>query len=262
MLPLQQFMHRTKSIGPWTFRPGLYSTLVTALLVPLFIFLGYWQLGRMELKKELQQNLYNQQQAFPLQISTLNHSTTQRFKSLEVSGHFINEQPILLDNQHYKGQIGYRVIMPFKVQNPTGNFYPLLLIDRGWVPMGPNRNELPHIQAIHGEIMLRGIINDPPKPFVLENPDSQKNNTFPLVVQTLDFNTLGIQLKQSVFPFLLQLQNQQSAYAYQILPISFGMMPTRHLGYAIQWFVMALALLLYYFFINIKRSTSQPIAGL
>jgi surfeit locus 1 family protein len=242
-------------------RPGLYSTLVAVVLVPLFISLGYWQLGRMEFKKELEQNLYKQQQAPPLQISMLNNQATQRFNPLEVSGHFINEQAIFLDNQHYKGQVGYRIIMPFKVQNSQASEYPLLLIDRGWIPMGSNRNELPTIQAIYGKTTLRGIINDPPKPLVLEKHDWQKNTVFPLVVQSIDFQTLSMQLKQPIFPFLLQLQDQNSAYAYQILAITFGMTPTRHLGYAIQWFVMAFALLVYYCFINIKRGSSQPISG-
>lgn len=254
-------MPKVTSIGPWTFKPGLYSTLVTVLLIPLFISLGYWQLGRMELKKELQQNLYNQHQAPSLQISMLNNSSAQRFKSLEVTGHLINEQLILLDNQHFKGQVGYRVIMPFKIQNSQGSQYPLLLIDRGWIPMGANRNELPTIQPIHGEITLKGIINDPPKPLVLENHDLLKKTDFPLVVQSIDFQTLAIQLKQPIFSFLLQLQDQHSKYAYQVLPITFGISPTRHLGYAIQWFSMALALFLYYCFINIKRRTRQPISG-
>ncbi len=246
-------MNALIKISLWTFKPGLYSTLITVLLVPLFISLGYWQLGRMEFKKELEQKLYRQEQAPSLQFSMLDHSKAQRFKLLEVSGHLINEQSILLDNQHYKGQVGYRILTPFKIQNAQGSQYALLLIDRGWIPMGTNRNVLPNIQSVHGEITLKGIINDPPKPLVLENHNLAKKIDFPLVVQSIDFETLSLQLKQSIFPFLLQLQDPNSPYAYQILPISFGMSPTRHLGYAIQWFAMAWALLIYYCFINIKR---------
>jgi surfeit locus 1 family protein len=245
-------VNTTISINSWSFRPGLYSTLITALLVPLFVSLGYWQLGRMELKKQLEQTLHSQQQESPLQLFAIDNSIAQRFKTVKVTGHFMNEHLILLDNQLYKGQIGYRVIMPFRVQSSQEHHYPLLLIDRGWIAVGPNRNELPIIHPINGEITLSGIINDPPKPLTLKNQVDQKNR-FPLVVQTIDFQTLGLQLQHTVFPFLLQLQDKHSACAYQILPITFGIPPTRHLGYAIQWFVMAFALLVYYFFINIKR---------
>ena len=239
-------------IGRWAFKPGLASTLTSLFFIPIFIYLGFWQLGRMHFKNELQEQHESQMQATPLDMSMVNDISLLRFRSLQVTGHFLNDYPILLDNQIYQGRAGYRIIMPFQIQTPSIDPYPLLLVDRGWVPMDINRSKLPDIEPIFGEITLTGVLNNPPKPLTLSAPTEVKNIQFPLLIQAVHFHTISEQLKQTIYPILLILPTQ-SPYAYQSLPITFGMPATRHLGYAVQWFAMALAVFVYYCVLNIKK---------
>lgn len=240
------------TIGRWRFNPGFASCIITILLVPIFISLGFWQLGRMEFKNQLQEKLTSQASMIPLSISEIQNTTTNlRFNPLEITGYFLNQYPILLDNQVYKGQVGYRVIMPFQVQTHDTEDHPWILVDRGWIPI-TNRNEKPHIKPITTKITLRGIINDPPKPLKLKAATTENPILFPEVMQYIDFNILEQQLQHRIFPFLLWLPPSESPHTYQVLPITIGMPASRHLGYAIQWFAIALAVLIYYLVINIK----------
>lgn len=225
---------------------------MVVLLIPLFIALSIWQFGRMEFKNQVQKKQVQQAQTSPLSIGQIQNTPTLRFSPLKVSGHFINQYPILLDNQLYKGQAGYRVIMPFQVHNNGTQEHPWILIDRGWIP-SINRNKLPDIKPVTQAITLTGIINDPPKPLRLKE-SMEHSMVFPKLVQYIAFNSLQQELHHKIFPFLLQLQNEEAPYAYQIIPITAGLPASKHLAYALQWLMMALAVLIYYLAINTKKS--------
>src|SRR5439155_19167364 len=109
---------------------------------------------------------------------------------------------------------------PFEIKNSSLHLYPLLLIDRGWVPTGSNRSKIPYIKPITGEITLIGILNTPPKSFTL-SAQSDTKIQFPLLIQAIDFEMISTHLKHTIFPMLLQLQVEQSPYTYHPLPITF-----------------------------------------
>src|SRR5476649_1715651 len=107
----------TLQLGRWTFTPGWISSLTTLLLIPLFVYLGFWQIDRYHEKLNNQQALVSRMNA-PL-IHRISPDVTQldpllRYRQLQVTGHFLNEHQIYLDNQTLKGQVGYRVITPFQ----------------------------------------------------------------------------------------------------------------------------------------------------
>jgi len=239
------------SFGPWLFSPGLASTLVTVLLFPLFVYLGFWQLGRMAEKIQLQTELENRITSPPLKIEDIKSENNIRFHRLQVKGEFLNTDQILLDNQIFQGQAGYHIITPLYPEN-SEDIAKILLIDRGWVPIEEDRSNIPSIKPIQGTVTITGIINQPPQPLVLEETPLAKHPIFPLLLQTIDFKKLETVLDHSIFPFLVQLQ-AESPYAYTTPPITFGVPANRHLGYAVQWFTMAIISLLYYFGINTRR---------
>lgn len=242
------------SLGTWTFAPGLMSSCITLLLIPCFVYLGYWQLDRAALKTELEQTFTNHLKAPILPFSAL--FTTEdpeklakkfRYRRVQVKGYFINQFTFFLDNQIVEGKVGYKVFTPFKPHDsPT-----LLLIDRGWVPIVNSRSHLPSIHPIKGEVTVIGMINLPSHGLKLKSAKSQSNQ-WPLVVQYLDFKVLSIHFKQNFYPFLLQTESK-TAFSYQVPPITFTVSAKRHLGYAIQWFTIAFATLIYYLGINSYR---------
>jgi surfeit locus 1 family protein len=222
-------------------------SLTTLLLIPIFVYLGFWQLDRYHEKIASQPMLENQQDLKILEIQEITTRIPYRYRQLTVTGHFLNTHPIYLDNQILKGQIGYRIMTPFK---PIGQAN-TLLIDRGWIPAGNNRDELPSIKPVFGKQTLIGIINLPSNSLQLPKL-SHKNIDKPFRVQRIDFADLSFLLSQPLYPFILQL-HPNDPRGFNIQPITFNTPATRHLAYAIQWVTMALAVLVYYIVINRYR---------
>ncbi len=254
------------SIGAWQFSPGLRSSLITLLLFPLFVYLGFWQWGRYEGKKIQQQELESRINEPVLLLTPspalrapspasgrgeeeFNKNNIQyiRYRQLQVTGHFLNEKTLLLDNQILSGKVGYRVITPFQATDSQQ----LLLIDRGWIPLGQSRNELPIIHPVLGKKTLIGTLHQPVSGLLLKDIPLPQN-TWPLRIQRINFDELSKHYGQSLFPFLLQLhENDPNGFAS--LPLTPALPPIKHLAYAIQWLALALGLLIYYLAINARR---------
>lgn len=226
-------------LGPWVFTPGLPSTLITLLLLPCFVYLSLWQWHRSEEKKQFLQDS--------------NHPNRQQ----QIIGHFLNEYLIFLDNQIFQGHVGYRVITPFVPKD--GN--PIVWVDRGWVPIGNTRATLPIIPAVKGEVILQGKIYQPKRGFQLEkhphdNPEKTQEASWPLRLQYMDFQLLASRLNKEAASFLFLL-NETSPYVFAFLDLPSGIPASRHLGYALQWFAIAIGVLVYYLVINSRRLNDE-----
>ncbi|HXH54552.1 MAG TPA: SURF1 family protein [Gammaproteobacteria bacterium] len=251
----------TLQLRRWTFTPGWVSSLTTLLLIPLLVYLGFWQMARYHEKLNNQQSLVSRMNSpliHKIPPSMAQFDSLLRYRQLKITGHFLNARQIYLDNQTLNRQVGYRVITPFQ---PIGQSK-ILLIDRGWIPLGKSRNELPSIKPVLSEQTLIGTINLPAHGLQLNNLFSQTSHkimnsiSWPLRVQRIEFLNLESLLLQKLYPFILQL-NPQDPMGFNIQPITFNPPPSRHLGYAIQWFAMAIAVLLYYFVINLHSSRQR-----
>ena len=53
------------------FRPGIAPTLMVLAVLPLLVFLGFWQLGRAEQKRVLLDNYAERQVAAPVAVGQL-----------------------------------------------------------------------------------------------------------------------------------------------------------------------------------------------
>ncbi len=216
-----------------------YGYLATVLLITLFVYLGFWQIDRYYQKQTLQQNL-EERFNLPIIHEIADFDPGLRYRQLQVTGHFLNEHQIYLDNQIVKGQVGYRVITPFQVIGQPK----ILLVDRGWIPLGISRDHMPTIKPVLGQITLIGTLNLPTNALKLTslfNHKTTTQNSWPLRIQRIDFAHLTSLLSQNLYPYIVQL-NPEDPSGFDIQPITFNPPPSRHMGYAIQWFTMALVL--------------------
>lgn len=265
MMPVTRddvFMKLNFRCGPWVFSPGLVSSFFTLLLVPLFVYLGCWQFDRGREKTQQQETLeHRMKEPIAKGISALMASLpkptllqssiieTLRYKRLEATGIFLNDKQILLDNQIFEGRIGYRILTPLLLQDSK-----ILLVDRGWIPMGKNRNELPIVPAIPGKISVVGMVNQYSHGLQLKH--FAPVVSWPFVTQQIDFKMLSDFLGQEVYPFILQVSSSDPL-GFQVPPPSFGIPAKRHLGYAMQWLVMAFAVFVYYVVINSRQANNE-----
>lgn len=247
-------VHETKdyNIGPFYYRFSIRLSLITIVAVCIFTYLGMWQIARGYEKKNLIKSLEQKSQGKPLSIKELDASRVEiyRFAPVLLQGIYLNHFTFLLDNQLYEHQVGYRVITAF--QSPL--LQKLILVDRGWIARTADRTVLPNIQDVYGVQMLHGLINTIPTGIVLKADEYNPEAVWPIVIQNLDYSFIARNLNHPVYEFVVQLNTANAPGAYLLPKIDFGIPSDKHFAYAMQWFLFAFLVLIYYVVHSFKRS--------
>ena len=204
-------------------------------IIVLFIRLGFWQLQRADLKKQLKNAhstaLLNEARSIkPLEIPS-------EYENIILQGHYENVT-IFLDNQHWQHRFGYHVLTPFKTKH--GKY---ILIDRGWIQADPSRQEMPIVSTPLQEQHIIGQVW-----FPANNPWSigpqievKKQNVY--IIEQANPALLKQYIKGNIEPYLLRLDSADPYGFVRIWPEQ-TLTPTRHYGYALQWFAMALTMII------------------
>lgn len=243
----------------YRFQPKLIPTLATLLLLPLLLNLGLWQANKAD-KKQAMQDIYDQRgQSALVQIGAepLNLESI-RFSRVVARGNYEPAYQILLDNQIYKGQAGYHVITPLHIAGSTVR----VLVNRGWVPLGADRNNLPVIATPQSEVEVTGYAHDPSGKYLeLARPDDTQQG-WQKVWQNLDINRYKKSVPFAIHPISILLDPASSAGGYmRDWPKPDARIDVNR-GYAIQWYLMSIALMVIYLVTNIKKiKTEDPLNG-
>jgi cytochrome oxidase assembly protein ShyY1 len=221
-------------------------TLITLVLLTLFVSLGRWQWHRGEAKQVLWDGFERNVNAAPL--GTRAFDDLDRFARLELNGAFEPDHQFLLDNRSHAGQPGYEVLTPFRTSDGRR-----VLVNRGWVPFGGYRDRLPDISMASSPATLRGRIDELPSAGLASGhaaPDNSaswpKVTSFPTHDELA--SALGVKLQHRI---VLLDADTPAGYVREWSPP--GMPPSRHFSYAIQWWGFAAVLLVLYFGLNFRK---------
>lgn len=213
-------------------------TLLALIMVAGLCRLGFWQLSRAEEKRVLIAAFSARTLHEPLVANDLNTTPDPRYYRIQLFGHFDNAHNLLLDNKIVNGKVGYEVYTPFIAKDLSDT----IIVDRGFIPMGVSRQDLPSINSIQGEVSILGMLNSPPKYVAFGPMEADANKHWPMRIEYLDLNNMKFNSK--LYPYVIILDKNNPA-AYQIQWQAFETMPPeRHIGYAVQWFALALTLLI------------------
>jgi len=225
-------------------------TLIVVLTLALLIRLGFWQLSRAEQKQTLELTFEHNAVKVALQPSELNNLGDNElpYRPVVLKGQYLNSQTVLLDNQINQGKVGYQVLTPLVVQSGQ-----IFLISRGWIAGYADRH-LPTVPTVSGVVSIVGSIYVPlGKAVVLAQ--AAWPQTQPLVVQSVEPQKLSKHFDTEFYRYTLRLQQGYSG----ALKIDWPLVNTaseKHTGYAVQWFLMALALFGFWLYSSIKRDAN------
>lgn len=223
-------------------------TLLALVFIGIFCGLGTWQLHRATEKKLLLAAFQERSQQAPLSATQLNQTHDWRLYRATLVGTFDNQHSVLLDNKTFHGQVGYEVYTPFYAEELNTP----ILIDRGFIPQGASRAQLPGINLIVGKIKVTGLLNTPPIYYSMGKMTETETTTWPVRVQYLQLTELSRLLPYPLYHYVLTLAPEHPA-SYQIEWKIVPMDPARHTGYAVQWFALALTLLIISVALNWRR---------
>lgn len=211
----------------------LVATVVTGALAGL----GFWQLDRAAQKRALTEQMAERDQAEPGSVAQLLEHEDPAYYPVADQGRFDNEHAILRDNRMLEGRAGYHLLMPFRTSD--GHW---VLVNRGWLPRGRDRQTLPEIPEITGTVSIRGHAYVREEKSMVLREDRLAEMDWPLRVQRIDRAALERRLEVELAPFIIRLAPDTGPDESAKLPRAWPerhMGPQRHYAYAFQWFAMA-----------------------
>lgn len=227
--------------------PGLSVALIA--IAAAFVWLGNWQLER----KEDKQSLLDQFENAPRLSIEEALKQDYRFSHVQAYGHFDDTRHVLLDNKILNGRAGVHVLTPFILHNGT-----TVLVNRGWLPLPPDRLHLPPVPTEHSLHTINGILKKPTTDGLrLGKPDELVTDKWPQLVTYLKLETVSDALGMPLAPWLLQLDPADPGGFEDRQWKAAVMGPEVHAAYAFQWFALSLATMIIWLTLGVRRAQQQ-----
>lgn len=234
--------------APRRFRPRLLPALATAAGVVLFVHLGQWQHGK-ALQSEATLALYQQRSVLPAEPidGRMLDSARADAAHYTVRGRYEPDSQYFLDNRQQAGVPGVHVITALKIDHSETR----ILVNRGWIGWPRGRGALPQVQVPAGPMQVTGIAQVPStKRFFLitDRPEPGQR-----LWNRVDLERFAAQTNHAVQPVVL-LQDADDAADGLIrrwpAPQDRSL---KHRSYALQWFAMAAALVVFYAVASLRK---------
>jgi surfeit locus 1 family protein len=235
-----------------TFAPRPFTTLLSLALIVMLVCLGRWQLQRAAEKRVLFDSFAAGSDA--TRSIDLETPKLPRYSQVEAQGHYDGSRQVLIDNMVHGESAGYFVITPFALQG--GGW---VLVNRGWVPLGKSRAERPAIPVTGDMRRIRGRADNLPSPGIQMGTPAALAPPYPVVANFPTRAEMAKLLGESSWTpsadlVLLGAKEPDGYVRDWAAP---GFPPMRHVGYAVQWFGLALALFVIYLVTNFRRNAKD-----
>ena len=226
------------------FKPGKRITVFFVFFASLFFFLGLWQIERGQAKKIIIEEFNNNLTKKPSYLEI----DSKKWDRVFVEGKWDSSKQILIDNVIHRGISGFKVLTPLKIKNSEKT----ILVDRGWIKRERSRQTIPDIKVQEDTVMVSGILESPELGLVLS--EDLVTKTWPKISQTKNPNILLKEYDETMYKLLLMADPLLKNSLEYIKIVPTNMMPSKHFGYAAQWFSMFLVLCLMFIWYGYKKN--------
>lgn len=220
-------------------------SLFVALFLPLTLSLGSWQLNRAAEKNQIL-SAYAQDQGGavrPWQGFDRHPPGTKLGFCAEVVG-----EQWFLDNRTHDGQVGYEIFLPAMHCDSAAP----VLLKLGFIAAAGPRTVLPVLHAEHwvGQQTIEGEVRPRPREPMLTAP-AEPMGEQRWRLQSLEQTPEGSPIQPTTLLVQVTMpQDGQLVDAWQPVNVA----PERHLGYAIQWFGLAMVLVIGFLIWGVHRA--------
>ncbi|MGI9228649.1 MAG: SURF1 family protein [Gammaproteobacteria bacterium] len=238
-----------------TFKPRLLPTLIAIAALWLLLSLGFWQLDRADQKQALSRQYQARIDRPVINLNTAGaekHDKEQMlWRRAVLRGRYDTDTLYLLDNQTLSGRAGNYVYARFILADGDQ-----VLLNRGWVPQQPDRSQAPSFVTPEQELTLTGVIKPPPRVVLLGENVAERLADNIIRVQDLVIEEIAARHNWPLLPYVVRLEPPAPQGFFRAWQTP-GFGRDRHLGYAFQWFFLAVALVIIYFLVTIKKQTED-----
>jgi surfeit locus 1 family protein len=217
-------------------RPRFFipAFLIIATLA-LLITLGFWQLDRADEKRAIEDQVANANANIAELITDVDLLSEKEYYHVHLQGSYVGDKQFIYDNQIVDQISGYYVLTPFVLKGDSR----AILINRGFIPWNGRRDQIADIDIGAKIAEVKVQISKPVKRMELKA--SEITQDFPVLVQALDVDEMSI-IASLDFANIVGLLGPESENGFVRKWDPYTGSIERHIGYAIQWFLMALVL--------------------
>jgi len=230
----------------------LIGWVTASIAIALFSSAGVWQWRRMHAKQvslDAAGHVLTDRTAKSLSIAA-DRQRTRLYDWAAGAGRFDARGALLLDNQQHNSRNGVRIYRIFVPEQGAP-----LLVDLGWLPLGGERN-FPQVPRAEGRIEISGLVTPPPSAglalgtgLVREGENWLLTRVDPVAIAS------GTGMSVPLAPRVLRLDPALPiGYERDLEILPNTLPPERHLGYAVQWFGLALAVFVTALVLTFRKS--------
>ena len=205
------------------------------IFVPITISLGFWQLDRAEEKREIIANYDELLTSEPINLNV--KTIYKNWKPITTIGRF-KDIVIFEDNAILSGRAGFKIYHLF--ENGDGSY---VFVHRGFIERNMVKNNLPFIDLPKGKQSLEGsVLIKKDNSFVQDIEESDARIIQEFNIERL-INKFPILKDRYLHPFLFNLDIRDNK-KFLAIEKPVNMAASKHIGYAIQWFGLCIALII------------------
>jgi surfeit locus 1 family protein len=215
---------------------------IALLLALVAVNLMLWQLDRADEKKAMLALRAER-------TAVVNLGTDHRWQSSETSaqwdqqqvaitGQWLLDKTIFLDNRAREGQSGVHVLTPVRLQDQS-----LVWVNRGWLAKPPGSSVIPAIPPAAEPAQLQGVALAAVmrRMELSRDPAALRQG---LLWQNFDWQAAGQHLPGNAWPVIVWQTTENADGLLRSVPEVTSDVP-KHLGYALQWFLLCLVALFF-----------------
>ncbi len=223
----------------------LPSILITATFAFL-VSLGFWQLDRADEKRGIEASIKQANTGSVELIKKEEGLQSKEYYEVRLQGKYLSDKQFIYDNQIVDQVSGYYVLTPYALEGQSK----AILINRGFIPWNGRRDKLADIVIGQETREIKVQISKPIKRMELK--PSEVGIQFPVLIQSIDLQDMADRAKVD-FSSVIGLLDASDSNGFIRKWEPYTGSIEKHIGYAIQWFLMALVLAIIGIRIAIKQ---------
>lgn len=223
-------------IGRFDFR--VLPTLVVLAMLSVLLYLGHWQWTKAGIKRQMIDTFDQAGEFVPW--SSMGESPA-RYARVQLRGHYLGARQVLMDGLSRNGVPGVQVLSPFLTESGD-----VVVVNRGWRPFEGTRDGPVAPAPPEGAQTLTGRVRDFARPGLRLGEGNQSvKPTWPRLAIYPSADEISTWIERPVADVLVLLDAEApGGFVREWRPDGFP--PSRHTGYAVQWFSLATALVILY----------------
>jgi surfeit locus 1 family protein len=211
-------------------RPAWIPHVATIVVVVVCVAAGNWQRSRMHEKDTLRAALEAADAAPAVGVPGSDADwNAWRYRRVVARGRYDAARQFLLDNRVHEGRVGYEVVTPLMLAD--GRW---LLVDRGFVPAGRERSDLPQRPPPTGDVSVEGRIQLVPRGYFMSGGEASG-----VLWPHLDPALFAQRTGRTVLPVYLQASGGDAGDGLSRDWPAPDLGSEKHLGYMVQWYSFA-----------------------